>query len=177
VISKPWRERLTYTAMSAFIVWHVAAMSSAPTPDDGKLPQALRAFFQPYLSLLRLDNRWDFFAPEVGKNAIFRYVIKDAAGKEYMFVPARELNWFSPGYIWFQDWYGALMEHPDIYADDFAKLFCKKHAALNPVSITFQEMQELDYVPDDRLAGKKPLDPEFVKITDFQTIKCADVAS
>ena len=176
MISKSWRERLTFTAMSAFIVWHVAAMIVAPMPDDGALPKALRAFFQPYLSLFRLDNRWDFFAPEIGKNAILRYVVKDASGKEYTFIPARELNWFTPEYIWFQDWYGAVMDFPDLYADDFAALFCKKHAALNPVSITFQQIQEQDYAPDDWLAGKKPLDPEFVKITDVQTVNCADAA-
>jgi hypothetical protein len=175
VTSKQWRERLTYTAMSAFLAWHTIAMVIAPAPDDGKLPQSLRAVFQPYLSLLRLDNRWDFFAPNVGRNSVLRYIIRDASGQDHVFVPSRRLNWFHPSYIWFEDWYGALLEYPDVYGEEFGKLLCKEHAALNPVSIVFQDMAEQDFSPEDRLAGKHPLDPEFVKVTTVQTVKCADL--
>ena len=63
MISKSLRERLTYTAMSVFVAWHTAAMLFAPAPDNSVIAIALRPVFQPYLSLFRLDNTWDFSAP------------------------------------------------------------------------------------------------------------------
>jgi hypothetical protein len=174
VISKQWRERLTYTAMSVFVGWHTIAMLVAPAPDGSELVQSVRALFQPYLSLFRLDNRWDFFAPNVGKNSQFRYVIKDASGRDHVFVPLPKLNWFHPSYIWFHDWYDALMDHPVLYGEDFARMFCQEHAALKPVSIVIQDVAEQEFGPDDLLDGKHPLDPEFVDVVNVKTFKCPD---
>ena len=80
MISKPLRERLTYTAMSVFLAWHTVAMVLAPAPDNSVIAIALRPLFQPYLSLLRQDNRWDFFAPTVETGTELRYTLEDAAG-------------------------------------------------------------------------------------------------
>lgn len=172
VISKQWRERLTYTVMSVFVGWHTVAMVIAPAPDNSGLAQSVRAVFQPYLTLFRLDNHWDFFAPNVGKNSLFRYVIKDASGVGHVFTPLTTWSWLHPSYIWFHDWYETLLEYPDVYGEAFARLFCKEHASLNPVSVVFQEVVEQDFWPDDRLNGKHPLDPEFVEVTPVKDVKC-----
>jgi hypothetical protein len=174
MISKQWRERLTYTAMSVFVGWHAVAMMIAPAPDGSGFVKSLRGLFEPYLTLFRLDNAWDFFAPNVGKGSQFRYVIKDASGEGHVFVPHPKLSWFHPSYIWFKDWYETLMDHPDVYGEAFAKLFCKEHASLKPVSVMFQEVAEQDYWPEDRLAGKNPMDPEHVKVNTVKTFKCPD---
>ena len=42
MISKPWRERLTYTAMSVFVAWHAAATIFAPAPQNSVIAIALR---------------------------------------------------------------------------------------------------------------------------------------
>ena len=174
MIAKPWRERLAYAAMSAFIIWHTAAMVLAPAPGNSGLVQSVRAVFDPYLTLLRLDNQWDFFAPNVGKGSLLRYVIRDAAGEGHAFVPLQRWSWVHPSYIWFHDWYDTVLDHPEEYGEAFAKLLCKEHAALNPVSVVLQDVEEQDFSPEDLLDGKHPLDPEFVKITPVKNVRCSD---
>src|SRR5260370_30682135 len=66
MIWHPWRQRLTYLVMSAFVAWHTLAMVIAPAPESSVLVQTLRAALQPYLTLFRLDNPWNFFAPTIG---------------------------------------------------------------------------------------------------------------
>jgi hypothetical protein len=168
------RERLTYTAMSVFVAWHTAATVIAPAPDNSVIVVALRPVFQPYLSLFRLDNPWDFFAPSVEAGAELRYVIDDAAGTRHTFVPTRELSWYHPNYFWLRSWYYAIMDEPDVYAAAAATFFCRQHAALRPVSITFAEYQLGDFAPEDHLDGKLPTDPEFVTVKVLKRVTCPD---
>jgi hypothetical protein len=174
MISKQWRERLTYAAMSVFVVWHTLAMVIAPAPDNSLTVQSLRSVFQPYLSLFRLDNLWDFFAPNVGHGSDFRYVIEDSAGNSQTFFPTADLNWFHPRHLWFRAWYIAVMENPELHADAAAAIFCRKHASLHPVSITLQQFQEGDFKPADHLKGKHPMDPEFVTVNTLKQFECTD---
>jgi hypothetical protein len=172
MISKHWRERLTYAAMSAFLAWHTAAIVIAPAPDVSGAVQALRVPFQPYLSLFRLDNLWDFFAPNVGRGSQFRYIIEDTRGNHHPFAPTEDLNWFHPSFFWFRSWYDAIIETPDTYADSAAAVFCRKHASLHPVSIIFLEAEAEDFTPADQLAGKHPMDPEFVTVSTVKRVTC-----
>jgi len=139
-----------------------------------QLVQSLRTVFQPYLSFFRLDNLWDFFAPNVGHGSDFRYVIEDAAGKRHAFVPSADLNWYHPRHLWFRAWYLAIMENPDRNGDLAVEFFCRKHADLHPVSITLQEYQEGDFTPEDHLSGKDRMDLEFVTVNTLKRAKCPD---
>ena len=132
------RARLTYLAMSAFIVWQTLAVVVAPAPES-HLTKSLRVILQPYLTLFWLDNAWDFFAPDIGKGAKFRYVILDKAGNSHSFVPIDEISWYHPMYRRIIYWYDAIIEDPDTYADRAAELFCRKHADLHPVSIALKQ--------------------------------------
>src|SRR4051812_20761319 len=105
MISKPWRERLAYTPMSGFVVWPTLAMVIAPAPAQSVSVRTLRGIMQPYLSVLRLDNLWDFFAPNVNRLSDLHYVIEDTAGKSHAFAPSADLKWFYPTSIWFKAWY------------------------------------------------------------------------
>lgn len=172
MISQPWRARLTYCVMSAFVAWHTVAMAIAPAPDDGVALQSLRVLFQPYLSLFRLDSLWDFFAPTVGKGSQLRYIIEDSAGEQHSFVPAENLRWYHPGYFWFRSWYYAIIETPEIYADSAAAIFCREHASLHLIAITLLGIEEGDFAPDDQLSGKHPMDPEFVTVNTLKRVKC-----
>ena len=90
-----WRHRLTYLVMSAFVAWHTLAMVIAPAPDSSVSVRTLRAALQPYLTLFRLDNPWNFFAPTIGGSQL-RYSVEDAAGARHAFKPTEQLNWFHP---------------------------------------------------------------------------------
>src|SRR4051812_37063089 len=103
MISHAWRKRLAYTAVSVFVVWHTLAMIVAPAPETSVTVQGLRALLQPYLTLLRLDNTWDFFAPTVGHMSEFRYVIENEAGEKFTFVQEEaEFSRFNPSYFLFR---------------------------------------------------------------------------
>lgn len=170
--AKVWRERVTYAAMSFFVAWHTVAMVVAPAPGYTDVMHGLRVVFEPYLDFFGLDNDWNFFAPEVGKDSILRYVIKDDAGVEHSFDSDANLNWFHPSSMWFRAWYLAILDSPADFGEEFAAVFCREHAALHPVAITFFEVEEKDYGPLDRLRGKQPSDPEFVKVTEVKSFEC-----
>ena len=171
MISKPWRDRLGYLAMSFFVVWHAMAIVIGPAPEDSPPIESLRVLFRPYLTLFRLENTWAFF-DRVSRSAQFRYVLGDAAGKDYTFVPIEEFKWFHPRYNWFERAYWYIMENPELHGDYFAGYFCRQHAALKPVSITLLAILEQDFWPDDRLQGHEPLDPEFVTVSTLKWAAC-----
>ena len=172
MISKPWRERMTYTAMSVFLAWHTAATVIAPAPENSVIALTVRPVFGPYLKLFRLENPWDFFAPSVEYGAELRYVIEDAAGTRHTFVPSGALSWYHPSYFWFRSWYYGIMDDADIYAESAAATFCRQHPALRPVAITFEEHQQQDFTPEDHLSGKRPTDPEFVTAKVLKRVPC-----
>ncbi len=172
MMAKVWRERVAYAAMSLFVAWHTLAMIVAPAPDTSDLIRGLRVVFEPYLDFFGLDNAWNFFAPGVKNDPILRYVIKDDASVDHSFDPTADLNWFHPSYIWFRAWYLAVLANPDDLGDEFAALFCRKHAELHPVVITLLSVEQQDYGPQDRLSGKQPLDSEFLKATRVKSFEC-----
>jgi hypothetical protein len=173
MISNAWRKRLTYAVMSVFVVWHTLAIIVAPAYDSATARE-LRVLFQPYLSLLRLDNIWSFFAPTEGGMHLsqFRYIIEDKTGEKLTFVPEAEFSWLLPSYFWFRGWYNAIIEYPEDYADIAADLYCRRHASLHPVSITLLEIQEKDYTQRDFLSGKQRWDLDFVNVNTIKQVKC-----
>ena len=139
MISNACRKRLIYTVMSVFVVWHTLAIVVAPASANSVLAQGLRVLLQPYLTLFRLDNTWDFFAPSVDSLSTSRqllYVIEDKTGKKHFFKPEAEFSQLEPRYFWFRAWHFAVIDDPAGYADIAADLYCRKHAALHPVAIT-----------------------------------------
>src|SRR5579871_3768184 len=169
-----WRARLATLAMSLMIGWHSLAMLVAPAPADSVTVQALRTVLQPYISLLRLDTGWGFFAP-VGKHAQFRYVIKDGEGIDHVFVPSEEPATSIAKYVWWREFkylYDGIMDMPQDRAGVVGTLLCREHAELDPLYVTLLRIQEQDYVPDDLLNGKHPLDPEYVTADTLSRIPC-----
>jgi hypothetical protein len=171
-MAKVWRERVAYAAMSLFVAWHTMAMVVAPAPSVSDLIKGLRVVLDPYLQVFALDNEWDFFAPDVAPGKILRYVIEDDAGTLHRFDPGAGLNWLHPGSIWFRAWYLALLESPDDFGEKFAALFCREHAELHPIKIALFEVDQQSYGPLDRLRGKQPLDPDFVKVAPVKSFEC-----
>jgi hypothetical protein len=165
-----WRQRLIYLVMSAFVASHTLAMAIAPAPDSSVV-RTLRPVLQPYLTFFRLDNPWNFFAPVIAGSQL-RYTIEDAAGISHGFTPSEQLNWLHPDYIWFWEWYYAIIGSPELYADRAGAWLCRQHAALHPVSISFVEYQQGDFTPADHLGGKHPMDPEFLTVKPIKTAPC-----
>jgi hypothetical protein len=173
MISQKLRERLLYLVMSVFVVWHTLAMVIAPAPES-EVTRLARLALQPYLTFFRIDNQWDFFAPSVGEGSRLRYDIQDKTGKLHVFLPADELRWYHPSFLWFRSWFYRVIDDPDNFADGAAAFFCRKHAALQPLAITFYEIQEERYTREDYLAGKKRMDQGFFSIQMVRGMRCPD---
>lgn len=172
--STPWRQRLTYLAMSLVVGWHSLAMMVSPAPNGSAIVYSLRLLFHPYLALFRLETPWNFFAP-VGKHAEFRYVVEDAAGNQYTFVPSEEASRSLAGYVWWREFKylnDGIMASPDFRGDAAGARLCQRHASLKPVSVTLLEVAEQNYGPEDELRGKHPLDPEFVAVVPLKRVEC-----
>lgn len=171
--SDVWQQRLIYGGMSLFLAWHTLALALAPLPDGSEAVTALRAFFSPYLTLFRLDNKWNFYAPNVGKGHQLRYVIDDGAGQRHAFVPTDGLSWYHPGYWWVRARHDAVIEDPQARGDAIAADFCQKHAALRPVTVTLQKLEEKDFTPADHLQGRHPLESDFATVSTLKRVRCS----
>jgi hypothetical protein len=172
MIIKRWRERLMYAAASVFLAWHTLALVIAPAPSSSLLIGTLRDLMQPYLTLLRLDNDWGFFGPNVLPGSEFQYVVEDADRKTHDYSPSDELSWFHPSMYWFRSWYGSIISFPDLYADAAISYFCRKHADLHPVSVTLLDYRGTGFTREDYLAGKRPMDPEFYVVHTVKEAQC-----
>jgi len=172
MISARWRTRLAYLAMSAFVAFHTFVM--VIMPNGSTTGESLRGMVQPYLSLLALEGTWTFFAPTVGKDSQFRYVIEDASGREHTFVPLKDVKWFLPSYYWVRGLYYEVIDDPDKFGGYFAAMACRRHASLDPVSVMMIEVKERRFRPEDYLNGKRPLDPEFVIENPLKRVDCRD---
>jgi hypothetical protein len=174
VNSIPWRQRLTYLAMSLVVAWHSVAMMVSPAPNGSEIVYALRLVFHPYLAFFRLETPWNFFAP-VGKHAEFRYVVVDGAGQEHTFVPSEEPARSLSRYVWWRElkyFNDGIMASPQFRGDAAGALLCQRHAALKPRSVTLLEVAEQNYGRADELLGKRPLDPEFAVIVPLRSVAC-----
>jgi len=102
----------------------------------------------------------------------FRYVVEDAGGARHTFIPAEKLAKLLPTYIWITDWYKAVSAAPDTYGETVGAALCREHAALRPTAITLMELEQKPFWPEDLLAGKHPLDSEFVNLNTIKTVQC-----
>lgn len=166
------QERLTYAAMSAFVLWQTLVIVVAPAPETSDIVKGIRVVITPYLRLLRQDNEWNFFAWNDGGNSVLAYIVTDAGGTSYTFDAGARLNRFQLSYFWYRDWYQTVLENPDEFGKPFAASFCREQAALSPVSISLIALSEQKYTSQDWLAGKRPLDPEFAETKVLKNFKC-----
>ena len=64
-----WR-RVRRGVLSAFVVFHLAAVTLAPNTNS-LIGKKLVPVFEPYLSFFELTNSWSFFAPDPGPPPVF----------------------------------------------------------------------------------------------------------
>jgi hypothetical protein len=171
VFAAEWRKRLIYGAMSLFVAWHTLAMVVAPSPDS-ELKRLLLRVLHPYVTLLKLQNTWDFYAPNVGYGQQFRYIVEDAKGGERTFVPTRAWGWSDPHYWWYTAWYNVIIDAPEDHAALAMALRCKEHAKLDPATITLIRILQKDFRVQDQLNRKNPMDTEFVTVSVLKRGAC-----
>jgi len=175
MVTARWRERLIYLAMSLVVAWHTMAIVVAPMPDDSAMVQWFRAIATPYISVFRLDNHWNFFAPVITRQTQLSYTVEDTAGERHVFKPTQEVTWSLPRYFMWREFKylnEGIMEDPEAYGDRIISLLCRRHASLNPAFVSLSQIQELDFRPENYLQGHRPLDPPFVNVVTFANAAC-----
>jgi hypothetical protein len=170
--AKAWRQRAIYAAMSAILAWHSFVILVAPLPEASAVAKALWPVVNPYVSLLMLDNHWDFFAPNVAAGYELRYILDTADGTSRIFVPMKEISWYHPYHIWTDQWQDAIVDRPETYADLAAALVCREQASWRPTAVTVVEVEQKPFGPEDYLAGARPLDPDFVAENVLKRVPC-----
>ncbi len=170
-MSKNWRERIIYTVMSAFVAFQTLVIVVTPSPDS-ELGDWLRGLAQPYLTLFRLDNQWDFFAPNVGLGVKLRYDLELENGERRIIFPTDQLSWFHPNFFWFRAWFYRIMDYPDDHAENATAYFCKKNAALKPKAITYFQVEEELFTREDFLNDQKRTRPDFITVTPIGRFEC-----
>jgi hypothetical protein len=146
-------------------------MVTAPAPDSD-LKRSLVRVLHPYLTLFKLGNTWDFYAPNVGYGQQFRYFVEDAAGQQHAFAPTEAWGWANPRYWWYTAWFNVIIDSADDQGELAISLLCKTHATLNPVSITLIQVLQKDFAAEDRLNSKSPMDDEFVTVNILKRGAC-----
>src|SRR5262245_455715 len=143
--SKSWYGRAIYSVMSVFVAWHTLAIIFAPAQGSRAGVRALRTLFHPYLTLFELDNRWNFFAPKINAWYHFRYILDEADGSRFVFLPIEGMNRYSPHFWWVRQWQDAIVNHPEINADLAGRLLCQKHPSLQPIAVTLMRIEQKDF--------------------------------
>jgi hypothetical protein len=172
MLPKAWRQRVSYVVMSAFVTWHSFAIVVAPAPRSSEVVQNLRSLLHPYLTVLSLDNRWNFFAPNVYSGYRLHYIVADADGATHTLVPLDEFNWYSPSFIWMSKWHHAIVVAPQLFADPAVALFCREHITSKPIQVTLANVKQKKFSPQDHLDGKYPFDTEFVAESVIKRVQC-----
>jgi hypothetical protein len=171
------RLKLRYVLMSLFVLWQGIAIVVTAAPTELASTAALAPIFAPYYKFFALNSSpWAFYTPSISPGYHLRYSIEDAEGRQHVFEPSNELNTLLSDDWWFRAWHDAVASDSESYGEHAIAVFCRKHAALRPIKIALQRVDErqTEFYPADHLAGKRPMDPEFISVTELMTDTCPE---
>ena len=61
---------------------------------------------------------------------------------------------------------------PETRAGVAGTMLCREHVSLDPLFVTLLQVQEENFWPEDLLAGKHPLDPDYVTVNTLTRVPC-----
>lgn len=159
-------------AASLFVVWHAFALVVAPFPPS-YLSGSVHAAIFPYLSVLYLDTDWNFFAPTPAPGRFVRYVVQAGDGSSHAFRLTEDRR-PGPSAMRLRKVYdGIHPDRPEHYAS-VGRFLCRRHAGLEPVTVTFSVHRQIPITPEAYVAGRRPLDADLVEVETLSPVSCAD---
>lgn len=163
--------------MSVFIVWHMIAMMVVGPFHESKIRATLYPVFKEYLWLVKLDGPWSFYAPNVAYGTIFRYETVSSSGERKTYPLTEAKKKYEHGYVRNINFYLYFFFNPKYtkeqgYDTSVARYLCAQHVGSDVKEIIFKRYVQKRFTPQDYLAGKKPLDPEFLKHTAYGPYPC-----
>jgi hypothetical protein len=157
-------------AASLFVMWHAFALVVAPFPPS-YLSGSVHAAIFPYLSVLYLDTDWNFFAPTPAPGRFVRYVVQARDGGSHAFRLTEDRG-PGPSAMRLRKVYDGI--HPDRpeHYESVGRFLCRRHAGLEPVTVTFSVHRQIPITPEAYVAGRRPLDADLVEVETLPTVSC-----
>ena len=176
-MERPQRVRsIGFILLSIFLVWHAIGITIVGPFSQSYLRDGLMKVYQGYLGVFHLDRSWPFYAPNPFLGSILKYQTVSQSGetKNYPLTQAREK--YEHAYFRYTNFYAYLFSDPDYskkrgYDKSVARYLCAQHLE-DIVQIKFILLKQKMFTRNDYLAGKQPLDSEFLEEKIFGPYDC-----
>lgn len=166
-----------FVIFSVFIVWHLIGISVVGPLYNRNPYSSLSNIYANYLSILRLNRAWPFYAPNPQLGIIMRYETVDALGKSQIHRLTEAFGRYQHAYARYSNVFVYLFEDPDYtrqrgFDKSVAGYLCRQHKNDDIKSINFIVLNQTEYTHLDYKQGKNPLDPEFIDRKVFGPYPC-----
>ena len=168
---------VSFSLLSAFLLWHAVGVSIVGPSADSYLRQSLMSFYQDYLAVFHLDRSWPFYAPDPFRGSILRYQTVNAVGETHTYPLTEARQKFNHAYFRYTNFYAYLFSNPQYskkrgYDRSVARYLCEQHAGSDVRAINFVLLNQKRFTYQDYQQGKRPLDEEFLRKTMFGPYRC-----
>lgn len=160
------------TLLLLFSVWHLGAIVVAPMPDC-YFKRLVNPVYAPYLALFHIGSEWGFFAPDPGRGVDMSFLVTDSSGTEHRIEFSKRLVRSSGTYLRYTSLQDNLYNQQMPYIADAASHVCRQYASLTPKSVQFEFGLTAIVLPDDYLAGARPMDESVLQITRSDVFPCS----
>jgi len=175
-----WSRRARATGLfilSLFIIWHMVGIAIVGPFDRSFMRDGLMKVYQPYLATFHLNQSWPFYAPNPFPGSILNYQTISSAGEAETYPLTQARAKFNHAYFRYTNFYAYLFSDPEYtrkkgYDKSVANYLCSKHQNQDVVSVKFILLNQKMFTRDDYLAGKRPLDKEFLRESVFGPYSC-----
>ena len=160
------------TLLLLFSFWHLGAMVVAPMPDC-YFKRLITPVYAPYLALFHIGSEWGFFAPDPGRGVEMSFLVTDVMGTEHHLAFSKNLTRSSGTYMRYISLHDNLFAQKPPYIADAASHVCRQYASLTPKSVQFEFGLAAIVLPDDYLAGARPMDASVLQRTRSDVFPCS----
>jgi hypothetical protein len=165
------RKRVVWKILgSGFALWHILVLAAGPAPGSHTLSRVW-PYLKPYLTFSHLENYWAFFAPNPSAGSVARYVLQDAEGNVtwHKFTEVQRRS--SPRFLRHTSVQNDLEWPSGWFRWAFADWLARQHADLRPKYVQFVLCHQRPVYRDDWLAGRRPLEDDFMTPTYSEVIE------
>ena len=167
------QRNLAYLVGVIFLTWHSIALVFTPAPWS-QLTAKITPLLQPYMTFFNMSNGWAFYTPDPSYGGILlRYTVQTKQGILKHFKLIEDMPQSDPSYFRFTSYHAAITHSGnEKYYQSLATYLCRMHQDLNPTAITFTIVKQAPISPADYLRGARPLDINYVTLTNLRPIGC-----
>ena len=170
---------LGLVAASIFIVYHVVGIAFVGPAADSYIRNKMWPYYETYLSALRIDGGWSFYAPDPSYGTIISYEAISEGGEKQIYPLSHKRPKIERGYFLYTNFFNYALNDPAEaaekgYIDSMVRYLCDQNSDFPAHEITFIEQSQTAFRYTDYLNGHRPLDPEFLEETRHGPYTCGE---